>query len=71
MAPTIRGLRVAGEAAGLATLRDKARAEIAGKAGVAKGIEEGGAGAATAPRKAAPTARTATAKTMAATTRSN
>jgi len=70
-APTIRGIRVAEGVAGLAALRHKARAEIAGKVGVAKGIEVGGAGGATAPRRAAPTTRTVTAKTMAATTRSN
>ena len=55
--------------AGLARARAKTRAEIAGKVGVAKGIEEDGAGGATAPRRAARPARTATAKTMAATTR--
>ena len=68
-APGIRGLRVAGEVAGHAGARG--RAEIAGKVGAAKGIEEGGAGGANALRKAPPTATTATAKTMAAMTKSN
>ncbi len=57
--------------AGLARGRGRGRAEIAGKGGVAKGTEEGGDEGGNAPRKVAASARTATAKMMAATTRMN
>jgi hypothetical protein len=80
-APPIRRVRVAGEAAGLAKAKAReARAREAraregaaaiGKAGVARGIEEDGAGDANAVRMVEGIARTATAKTMVVTSTSN
>jgi hypothetical protein len=49
----------------------RGRAEVIGKAGVARGIEEDGAGDANAVRMVEGIARTATAKTMVVTSTSN
>ena len=67
LAPTKRRVRVTAEVAGVVV----AKARITGKEGAARGTEEDVGGGASVVRTAGPIARTATAKMMAATSRSN